>query len=222
MAGDVLVNGEPVSKAGQLIEVGSEIRIRNNDPENWFVSRGALKLLAAMNHFSINAKQKIALDIGSSTGGFSHVLLLKRIKKIYAVDVGTNQMDWKIRKRKRVILKEGINARYLGEAEIPEKVDIVVVDVSFISLRKVIPNLLKRVRQNSDFVTLIKPQFEVGPDQVGKGGIVSDSRLHVKVCKEIQTEFELLGLRLAGLINSPIRGQTGNQEFLAHWIYEGH
>jgi 23S rRNA (cytidine1920-2'-O)/16S rRNA (cytidine1409-2'-O)-methyltransferase len=215
LAGKVLVNDQPHVKAGHQISTDAAIRIRGEDHP--FVSRGGLKLQAALDKFGIQVQEKIALDIGASTGGFTHALLLQGILRVHAIDVGHNQMDWKIRKDSRVLAQEKVNARYMEFEQIGEKVDIIVVDVSFISLEKILPNLIQFSHPQTDWVTLIKPQFEVGKDKVGKGGIVSSQTDQQEVVERIGRFGETLGLMRCGLIESPIVGTEGNKEFLAHW-----
>jgi 23S rRNA (cytidine1920-2'-O)/16S rRNA (cytidine1409-2'-O)-methyltransferase len=215
LAGKVLVNDQPHVKAGHQISIHSTIRVRGEDHP--FVSRGGLKLQAAIDRFKIQVQGKIALDVGASTGGFTHVLLLQGILKVHAIDVGHNQMDWKIRKDPKVLVQEKINARHMEFGQIGEKVDIIVVDVSFISLEKILPNLIQFAHPETDWVTLIKPQFEVGKDKVGKGGIVNSQIDQQEVIERISRFGETLGLMRCGLIESPIVGTEGNKEFLAHW-----
>lgn len=215
LAGKVLVDDTPGLKPGQKILESAALRIRGEDHP--YVSRGGIKLAQALDRFQIDPKGKVALDVGASTGGFSHVLLMREIQKIFAIDVGHNQMDWKIRSDSRVVVKERINARYLKFEEIGQKVDLIVVDVSFISLDKILPALIQFATPNTDWVTLVKPQFEVGKENVGKGGIVTSETAKKEAIHRL-TEFgRSLGLIQKQMIESPITGTDGNQEFLAYW-----
>ena len=215
LSGNVLVNDQPVTKAGQLVDVSAAIRIRGQDHP--FVSRGGLKLAAAMDAFNVSAAGKIGLDVGASTGGFTQVLLLRGAQKIFAVDVGHNQLDWKIRQDPRVITFEKVNARYMPYDLIGCQVDIIVVDVSFISLEKILPALIQFTTPGTDLITLIKPQFEVGKEKVGPGGLVRSEDDRQEAVRRITSFGETLGLQRLGLIESPITGTEGNKEFLAHW-----
>lgn len=218
LAGQVLVNDVPVDKAGQAVSVDAEIRLRGDDCP--YVSRGGIKLATALEQFKITTSEisgRTALDVGASTGGFSHVLLLNGIAKIHAIDVGHNQLDWKIRQDPRVIVHEKLNARYLEFDKIGQQVDIIVIDVSFISLDKILPALLPFATSKTDWITLIKPQFEVGREKVGKGGIVTSEQDRTEVVERLTVFAESLGLKRLGLIESPIMGADGNKEFLAHW-----
>lgn len=215
IAGSVLVNEQPQTKPGISIDSGSEIRLRNT--EKSFVSRGGEKLRGALNCFQIQVKGRVALDVGASTGGFTDVLLQAGALKVFAVDVGHNQMDWKIRNDPRVIVKEGVNARYLEFSELGEKVDLIVIDVSFISLTKIVTALTPFSKSETNWITLIKPQFEVGREKVGKGGIVRSEDDRLEAIEEVTRSFEKHGLIRLDLIKSPITGRSGNEEFLAHW-----
>lgn len=216
MGGDVLVNDEPATKAGQMVSLDAAIRLRGEGHP--YVSRGALKLLGAIKEFQIPCEGRVALDVGASTGGFTQVLLEAGATKVFAVDAGHNQLDWKIRQDPRVVVHEKTNARHMDYALIGQSVDIIVADVSFISLEKIIPSLSRfSLPGRTDWVTLIKPQFEVGREKVGKGGIVQDPRDRQQAVARV-TEFAMsLGLERKGLIDSPIAGTDGNQEYLAHW-----
>lgn len=215
ISGNVLVNDEPVTKPGQEVSVESQIRFKEEISE--YVSRGAHKLKHAIESFKVNCQGKIALDIGASTGGFTEVLLREGIEKVFAIDVGQNQLDWKIRSNPKVIVKEKLNARTMEFTDVGEKVDIMVVDVSFISLEKVVPNLIQFSKPESHWITLIKPQFEVGPDKVGKGGIVRDEKDRQVAVENLKEKFSQLGISCLAVIESPILGTKGNHEFLAHW-----
>ncbi len=215
LAGRVLVKGHPVTKVGQQISVDDEIRITG--AEKAYVSRAAFKLKAGLDAFGVLVDGKIGLDVGASTGGFTEILLERGAQKVYAVDVGHNQLDYKIRSNPRVVSIEKCNARSLTSEVIPEPIDVVVVDVSFIGLTKVLPPTLALTTPNADWITLVKPQFEAGPSDVGKGGIVSDPEVHRRVLDTVKVEGESLGLQWLGLIPSPIQGTDGNIEFLVHW-----
>ncbi len=215
IAGKVLVNDEPHSKPGSKFLDTVPIRVREEDHP--YVSRGGLKLASALDHFQISVQDRIALDVGASTGGFSHVLLLRGIQKVHAIDVGHNQLDWKIRSDSRVLVQEKVNARYLEFHQIGEKVDIIVIDVSFISLDKILGPLGQFATTQTDWVTLIKPQFEVGRDKVGKGGIVNSETDRQNAVDHLIAFGKTLGLECRGLIESPITGTDGNVEYLAHW-----
>lgn len=216
MAGNVLVDDVPATKAGQQVPEDARLRLRGQDHP--YVSRGGLKLEAALRAFWIDATGRDCLDVGASTGGFTQVLLVSGARKVFAVDAGHGQMDWQIRTDPRVVVLEKTNARHLDYELLGQKVDIIVMDVSFISIEKIIPALLVFDQPgHTDWVTLIKPQFEVGRDKVGKGGIVSDEADRQAVVERI-TAFALAhGLERRGLIDSPIAGSDGNREFLAHW-----
>jgi len=217
MAGNILVNDVPAKKAGEKVATDAQIRVRGQDHP--YVSRGGLKLEAALKAFGINPEGKCCLDVGASTGGFTHVLLLSGAQKVFAIDAGHNQMDWSIRSDPRVVCLEKTNARNLEFELIGQRVDIIVMDVSFISIEKIIPALLAfDCPGATDWVTLIKPQFEVGKEKVGKGGIVTSDEDRQAVVARI-TEFARgHGLERAGLIDSPITGSDGNREYLAHWV----
>ena len=216
MGGDVLVEDQPVTKAGQMVFTDAVIRLRGEDHP--YVSRGALKLLGAIQSFGISCEGRVGLDVGASTGGFTQVLLEAGAPKVFAVDAGHNQLDWKIRQDPRVIVHEKTNARHMEFSLIGQTVDIIVVDVSFISLEKILPALRQfSLPGSTDWITLIKPQFEVGREKVGKGGIVQSQEDRQQAVASV-TEFAMsIGLERQGLIDSPIAGTDGNQEYLAHW-----
>ena len=212
MGGVVYVDGQKVDKAGTLIKIDSEIVVKDSSLK--YVGRGGFKLEGALKHFQIDVKGKIALDIGASTGGFTDCLLQNGATKVYALDVGHGQLDWKLRNDERVVVMEKINARNLQADDIPEVVDIIVIDVSFISLTNIIPAALPFLKLNGILVALIKPQFEVGKGEVGKGGIVKDESKHEQVVDKIVKHVEHNSLNINGVINSPILGAEGNKEFL--------
>lgn len=216
MSGVVLVNEQKVGKSSQEFLPTVNIRIKGNDLK--FVSRGGLKLEKALQHFQIDVKDFICLDIGASTGGFTDCLLQNGAKKVVAVDVGTNQLVWKLRNDERVESRENVNARTLSPKDFNEKFDIIVMDVSFISATKILSALLPLMQANAKLIVLIKPQFEVKKSEVGKGGIVLDSEKHTRVIAEVNEFAETIGLKNLGIIDSPILGAQGNKEFLA--VYE--
>ncbi|MBL7715939.1 MAG: TlyA family RNA methyltransferase [Bdellovibrionales bacterium] len=215
LSGNVLVNDQPITKAGENVSVHSVIRIREMDHP--FVSRGGVKLEKAIQDFKIPIQYRVGLDIGASTGGFTQVLLNHGAKKVFAIDVGHNQMDWMIRQDPRVVVMEKTNARSLTFEQIGEKVGVIVVDVSFISLEKIFPAAKQFATEETDWITLIKPQFEVGREKVGKGGIVQSEADQNDAVERIRRFGESLGLARMALIESPIKGTQGNREFLAHW-----
>ena len=217
LAGQVLVDDVPVVKSGQPVSNESEVRIRGQ--EHPYVSRGGLKLEAALKAFQVTVADRVAMDVGASTGGFSHVLLLGGVQKVFAIDVGQNQMDWKVRSDPRVIVKEKVNARYLTFDEIGHKVDLIVADVSFISLEKILPALVQFSHKDTDWITLVKPQFEVGKGKLGKGGIVTSPDLHQEVLANMIQFGITLDLLAVKWIESPITGTEGNKEFLVHWKF---
>lgn len=218
MAGIVLAAGQRVEKPSELFPPEVEIRVKGVGPQLRYASRGGLKLEAALKAFRISVEEKICLDIGSSTGGFTDCLLEHGAKKVFAVDAGTNQMIWRLRNDPRVELKEKTNARFLKPKDFPELLDIVVMDVSFISVRKILPVIRPLMHQFGRLIVLIKPQFEVGKGEVGKGGIVREPEKHERVIQEIREFAEVCDLTERGVIRSPITGANGNQEFLA--VYE--
>ncbi len=214
MAGQVLVNGKIITKSGNNINKDSNIIIKQLHPK--WVSRGSLKLLKAIKYFNIEIKNKTCLDIGSSTGGFSQVLLKYGAKKIFSVDVGTNQLHEKLQKEDKIISIENFNAKYLNNSIISEKIDLVVCDVSFISLKKVILPSIKLLSKNSEIIALIKPQFETQKINLNKG-VVKDEMIHDEVCNDIKNWFiENCEAEVIGLIESPITGPKGNVEFLIY------
>jgi 23S rRNA (cytidine1920-2'-O)/16S rRNA (cytidine1409-2'-O)-methyltransferase len=215
LAGKVLVDDLPVTKPGHSVSEDAIIRVKGEDHP--YVSRGGLKLAAALDAFGVSAEGRVGLDIGASTGGFTHVLLLRGASQVFAIDVGHNQLDWSIRKDPRVVVHEKVNARHMELGLIGRQVDLIVVDVSFISLDKIFPAALPFAHSETDWITLIKPQFEVGKEKVGKGGIVTSEEDRQEAVERLVRFGETLGLRHLGLIESPITGTQGNKEFLAHW-----
>jgi len=212
LAGHVMVNGQRAEKAGQMAATDAVVAV--GQPSQ-FVGRGGLKMQAAISHFHIEAKGKVCLDIGSSTGGFTDCLLQSGAARVHAVDVGTNQLDWKLRSDPRVVVHEQVNARYLKPEDIGELCDIAVCDVSFISVTLILPVIPPLLRENAEMVILVKPQFEVGRGEVGKGGIVRDPELHDAVCRKVESLVRDLGFQTE-IIDSPILGAEGNREFLLH------
>lgn len=217
IAGNVLVSGQKVEKSGSLVLADADIRILGEQTP--YVSRGGLKLEKALAEFTIDVKEKICLDVGASTGGFTDCLLQHGAKKVYAVDVGYGQMAWKVRQDPRVVVIERTNIRDIASALIPEKADIVVIDVSFISLEKVIPPVLRFLNQGAVIIALVKPQFEVGKGQVGKGGIVRDEAAREAAKDRIAAFVNGQRCIVKGIIPSPITGQDGNVEYLIYAIY---
>lgn len=218
MSGNVLVDDQPQTKAGSSIAVDAQIRFR--EPIDPYVSRGAYKLIAALNAFSsVEVKEEDAIDVGASTGGFTQVLLERGATQVYAVDVGHQQLDWKIRSDPRVVVFEKLHAKDLSLPRLNREsaFGLLVADISFISLTRVMPAMQAVMRPDASWITLIKPQFELGPDQIGKGGIVRDPVARHAAIDRVTLCAETLGLRREGLIESPITGMDGNQEYLALW-----
>ncbi|HVN72209.1 MAG TPA: TlyA family RNA methyltransferase [Desulfomonilia bacterium] len=215
MAGQVLVGGRSVTKAGTAIEDDVSVALK---PYNTFVSRGALKLEAALDASCLDVKGMIALDIGSSTGGFTEVMLKRGAQKVYAVDVGHGQLHWRLRTDPRVVCLEGVNARTISRVQVPEPCDVATFDVSFISLKLVIPPVLDLLKDEAHIITLIKPQFEAGRHEVGKGGVIRDQKVHDSVIAGISAFLRDLGLAVDKVIPSPVKGAKGNQEYLVHAV----
>ena len=217
MAGKVFSGETKITKAGQQIKEEQSLEVRGKD-HPW-VSRGGLKLEKGLKHFEVDVSGKIAIDVGASTGGFTDVLLTNGADHVYAVDVGRGQLAWKLRGDDRVSVLEKTNARYLTEAEIPNPPDIVVCDASFISLKTVLLASLNLAANGAHLIALIKPQFEVGKDNVGKGGVVRDPELHQQVCDDIADWLNGLEVwSVDGITESPIKGPEGNVEFLIHAV----
>jgi 23S rRNA (cytidine1920-2'-O)/16S rRNA (cytidine1409-2'-O)-methyltransferase len=212
LAGQVLVQGQKVDKAGHNVSIDSKIEVLESPK---YVGRGGLKLEAALDHFRIQPQGKVCLDIGSSTGGFTDCLLQRGAARVYAIDVGTGQLDWKLRNDPRVISHEQVNARYLGHDQVPEPIDLAVCDVSFISITMILPVLPDLLAESAEMVILVKPQFELERHQVGKGGIIRDPALHHQACRRIEEAVQRLGYG-SEIIPSPILGAEGNQEFLLY------
>jgi 23S rRNA (cytidine1920-2'-O)/16S rRNA (cytidine1409-2'-O)-methyltransferase len=212
LAGQVLVDGQKSDKPGHSIAIESRVEVLERMP---YVSRGGLKLAAALEHFEIDVTGRICIDIGSSTGGFTDCLLQRGAARVWAVDVGHGQLDWRLRNDPRVVVLEGVNARYLNLADYPQPFDLAVCDASFISSTLLIPSMVPLLVPGGAMVVLVKPQFEVGREQVGKGGIVRDPVLHQAACDRVRLAVEALGFR-AGIVESPILGAEGNREFLLY------
>jgi len=212
LAGTVFSGERRLDKPGATFAADAPVEVRGKD-HPW-VSRGGVKLAHGLDHFHFDPRGLVALDIGASTGGFTDVLLQRGAARVYAVDVGFGQFDWKLRNDERVVLLERVNARHLTSKQVPEPVDLVVCDASFIGLETVLPAPLALAKPRARLVALIKPQFEVGPDRVGKGGVVRDPALHREVCDRIAAWLATQGWRVLGVVESPIRGPEGNVEFL--------
>ncbi len=214
LAGHVFLGDRKVEKAGQQVAPDAPIDVRGRD-HPW-VSRGGIKLAHALEEFAIDVTGAVAIDVGSSTGGFTDVLLTNGATRVYAVDSGTNQLAWKLRSDDRVIVHEQTSARILTPDHIPEPVDIIVCDASFISLAKVLEKPLTFARSGAVLAALIKPQFEAGREEVGKGGVVRDPAIHQRVCDEVSQWVTQQGWTVLGLTTSPITGPQGNVEFLIY------
>jgi len=212
MAGAVFSGERKLVKAGDMLAEDAPLEVRGKD-HPW-VSRGGIKLDHALTHFGFDVTGALALDVGSSTGGFTDVLLTRGAAKVYAVDVGTNQLAWKLRQDPRVVVLEQVNARYLTVEQVPESVDVVVCDASFIGLAKVLEAPLTLAKTGAKLIALVKPQFEAGRDEVGKGGVIRDPAVHQRVCAKAAEWVAARGWRVLGLIESPITGPEGNVEFL--------
>jgi 23S rRNA (cytidine1920-2'-O)/16S rRNA (cytidine1409-2'-O)-methyltransferase len=212
MAGSVLVDGVKLDKPGHAVEDGSRIELLAGLR---YSSRGGLKLEAALDHFKIDVSGRVCLDTGASTGGFTDCLLQRGALRVHAIDVGKGQLDWKLRNDPRVVVREGINARYLTRDDIGESVSLAVCDVSFISVTLILGALAAVLEAPHEMVVLVKPQFEVGRGQVGKGGIVRDPALHLAACQKVTDAVRALGFETA-IMESPILGTEGNKEFLLY------
>jgi 23S rRNA (cytidine1920-2'-O)/16S rRNA (cytidine1409-2'-O)-methyltransferase len=212
LAGQVMVNGQKSGKPGHSIADDSRIEVLERMP---YVSRGGFKLAAALDHFSIDVTGWTCLDVGASTGGFTDCLLQRGAAQVWAIDVGHGQFDWKLRNDPRVVVQEGVNARYLEAADYPVKFDLAVCDASFISTTMLIPAMVPLLSAPHRLIVLVKPQFEVGRGEIGKGGIVRDPALHEAACARVRNAVEAQGLN-SGIIPSPILGTEGNREFLLY------
>ncbi|HYN07256.1 MAG TPA: TlyA family RNA methyltransferase [Vicinamibacterales bacterium] len=214
LAGEVEVNGRPATKAGVSVDEGASITLRA--PDHPWVGRGGLKLAHALEAFRIDVAGRHALDVGASTGGFTHVLLERGAARVVALDVGQGQLDWKLRQDPRVVVLEGVNARYLEPDQLPadlRRFDIVTIDVAFISLRLILPAVAPLVGDDGRVVALVKPQFEAGREEVGRGGIVRDPQVHERVVREVAESAYRVGLERVAIEPSPVTGAEGNREF---------
>ncbi len=216
MAAEISVNDQIIDKPGMKVPIDAEITLKSKPK---YVGRGGLKLEGALNTFNLNVQGKICADVGASTGGFTDCLLQKGAERVYAIDVGRGIIDYRLRVDKRVVLLENTNARYLEILD--EAVNLVVIDVSFISLKLILPAVQNWLMPKANIITLIKPQFEAGKQNVGKGGIVRDSNIHKRVLHDIATFSEDKGFDVVDLMKSPITGQKGNVEYLA-WMSSGY
>jgi len=214
LAGQVAVDGTVVSKAGA--PVAADARIELTAPDHPYVGRGGIKLAHALDHFLIDPRGRRALDVGASTGGFTDVLLQRGAASVIALDVGRGQLDWKLRTDPRVIVREGVNARALTRDDVPHNVTLATIDVSFISLRLILPALKPFVDPPGDVVALVKPQFEAGRREVGKGGLVTDPDVHDAVLAQVTAAAAAIGFERIAMTPSPITGATGNREFFLH------
>ena len=217
MAGEVMVNGELKDKPGTRFSSDSKITIKEKLK---YVSRGGLKMEPALTEFGLSPSGKICLDIGASTGGFTDLLLQNGAKKVYAVDVGKGQLDWKLRNDDRVVVLEGQNARFLDHTHVPEKVDIITIDVSFISLGLILGPASALLNPSGIVIALVKPQFEAGKDKVGKGGVVRDQQIINDCVEKISAFSQKSGLTEKGRLPSPVKGPKGNQEWLLYMVNE--
>ncbi|HEY7335975.1 MAG TPA: TlyA family RNA methyltransferase [Bryobacteraceae bacterium] len=212
LAGSVTVDGHKAEKPGHSYEIACRIEVAAPPP---YVSRGGLKLAAALDRFRIDVEGCVCLDVGASTGGFTDCLLQRGAARVWAVDVGHGQLDWRLRNDPRVVVREGVNARYLRKEDFPEPFDLAVCDASFISATLLLPSMRAVLTEHGEMVILVKPQFEAGKGQVGKGGIVRDPELHVQACRRVRAAAEELGFATE-LMESPILGAEGNKEFLLY------
>ncbi len=213
LEGNVLVNGLVVDKAGKKVDQDVEVRIKKKSP---YVSRGAYKLLKALNEFDVDLSEKVCVDLGASTGGFTQVMLERGAKKVYSVDVGYGQFSWKLRNDPKVVVMERTNARYLSRDAFEEKINFVSCDLSFISLKLVLPVVKSILAEEGESVCLIKPQFEAGRENLKKG-VVRKSTVHVKVLNDVLNKCRSIGFKVKGLTFSPVKGPAGNIEFLV-WL----
>jgi 23S rRNA (cytidine1920-2'-O)/16S rRNA (cytidine1409-2'-O)-methyltransferase len=211
MGGKVLVDGKRIDKSGVRVDSGAEIKLQGEDFP--YDSRGGKKLKGAIEAFGIDPTGMVVMDVGASTGGFTDCILQEGARKVYAVDVGYGQLAWKLQRDSRVINLERRNIRYLKKEEIGEAIDLILIDTSFISIEKFLSHLMEFLKEGGLIVSLIKPQFEVGKGEVGKGGVVRDPALHKKVIQRISEYGQNLGLKVLGVIESPLLGPKGNKEF---------
>jgi len=214
LAGVVRIDGRPAGKPGTTVSAEAQVTLQA--PDHPFVGRGGVKLEGALNRLGIEAAGRIALDIGASTGGFTDCLLRRGARRVFAVDVGSGQLDWGLRNDERVVVLEGLNARYLAPTDLPVPVDLVVIDVSFISLRLILPPLPAMMAPGAEVLALVKPQFEVGRREVGRGGVVREPRLHLQALESVARAASAAGFRVPAGCASPITGAEGNREFFLH------
>jgi 23S rRNA (cytidine1920-2'-O)/16S rRNA (cytidine1409-2'-O)-methyltransferase len=219
LAGNVLVREQRVDKPSQSFDPDG-IVLRIKGPDHPYVGRGGVKLAGALDHFAVDPKGKTCLDVGASTGGFTDCLLQRGAKKVYTLDAGTQQLDFRLRQDPRVIWRENFNARYLVSGDLPEPIDLAVIDVSFISLKLILPPLVAVLSRPWACLALVKPQFEAGPEQVEKGGLVRDPKLHKKILDELEQFGKNLGLNLQGSAPAVIKGDKGNQEYFIYFKAE--
>jgi 23S rRNA (cytidine1920-2'-O)/16S rRNA (cytidine1409-2'-O)-methyltransferase len=218
LAGEVLVDGRKEQKCGTPVDAQGTLRLLGGAPK--YVSRGGLKLEAALEHFRINPQGRVCLDIGASTGGFTDCLLQHGAGRVFAVDAGTHQLDWKLRRHARVVVLEKTNARYLSFEQIGTLAELVTVDVSFISATLILPALVPLLASPADLLVLVKPQFEVGKGQVGKGGIVRDAAQHQEAIAKVSRKLLELGFSQLSSMESPLLGAEGNREFFLHAVWK--
>jgi 23S rRNA (cytidine1920-2'-O)/16S rRNA (cytidine1409-2'-O)-methyltransferase len=218
IAGAVVVNGQKALKPGHSVAADSPVEVLQRMP---YVSRGGYKLAGALDHWALDVTRWVCVDVGASTGGFTDCLLQRGAAKVWAIDVGHGQIDWKLRNDPRVVVKEGVNARYLTPVDFPQKFDLAVCDASFISLTLLLPAIAPLLIANGKMILLVKPQFEVERGQVGKGGIVRETALHQAACDRVRAAVEALGFQ-TDIIESPILGAEGNREFLLYASRESH
>ncbi len=214
MAGEVFTDDQKVLKPGEFLPVDVQLHIRESIP---YVSRGGFKLAHALDHFNVSVKGKIALDAGASTGGFTDVLLQRGAKLVYAVDVGRGQLAWKLQSDRRVVVRDRLNIRYIKRDDLDPPPVIATLDLSFISLTLVLEPVKEVLERDKEIIVLIKPQFEVGKERVGKGGIVRNGEYRIKAVEKVIKFAEAIGLRSEGYVESPIRGQKGNVEYLSYF-----
>lgn len=214
MEGKVLVNDRPATKAGSLVDATAPIELRGQDIP--YVSRGGLKLEAAIEHFGVKLRDVTAMDVGCSTGGFTDCMLQKGARKVYCIDVGYGQLAWSIRNDPRVILIERTNIRYLSPDVIPDIIDVATIDLSFISLKKVLTKVMEFMKKGGEILALVKPQFEVGRSEVGKGGVICDEQKREEAVASVKEHAEQAGLQGIGLYPSPVLGQKGNREYFLY------
>ncbi len=216
MEGKVFVSGAPVTKAGTMVAPEAPVEVSGGEIP--YVSRGGLKLEAALKHFNVSATGRIAMDVGASTGGFTDCLLQHGAIKVYCIDVGYGQLAWKLRQDPRIVIIERANIRYLEKEKIPDSIELATIDVSFISLVKVLPKVLEFVQPEGELIALIKPQFEVGKGEVDRGGVIKDAAKRERAVSQVKEAIQSLGLRIIGVIQSPVTGHKGNIEYLIYMI----